>query len=77
MAETGTAHRVAVNNTLRWADESASRGEYDDALAWLHVIEAIGDALPAEYESKRIGWRRARIHGFAESIRVHTGGPLP
>jgi len=31
-----------------------------DALAWLSVLDAIGETLPDEYETKRIDWREAR-----------------
>ena len=54
------AHRAAVANTLTWAEESAARGDYANALAWLSVLDAIGETLPDEYETKRIDWREAR-----------------
>ena len=53
------AHQRAVKNTLRWAEESATRGRYADALAWLTVLDVIGEELPADYETKRVEWRRA------------------
>jgi hypothetical protein len=49
-------HPVAVARSLRWADEAAKRGDHSDALAWLHVIEAIGDELPETYQTKRQAW---------------------
>ena len=49
-------HAVAVARTLQWADEAAGRGDHSDALAWLHVIEAIGDELPETYRTKRHAW---------------------
>jgi hypothetical protein len=49
-------HPVAVARSLQWADEAAKRGEHSDALAWLHVIEAIGDELPETYQAKRQAW---------------------
>ena len=49
-------HAVAVARTLQWADEAAERGDHSDALAWLHVIEAIGDELPETYQTKRHAW---------------------
>lgn len=55
------AHRVAVANTLSWAEESAARGDYGNALAWLNVLDAIREALPEEYEVKRLDWRRALV----------------
>jgi hypothetical protein len=49
-------HRAAVARTLQWADESAERGDYFDALAWLDTVEAIGDELPEIYEIRRGSW---------------------
>jgi hypothetical protein len=55
------AHRTAVANTLTWAEESAGRGDYVNALAWLNVLDAIRETLPEAYEVKRLDWRRALI----------------
>ena len=55
------AHRVAVANTLTWAEESAARGDYVNALAWLNVLDAIGETLAEPYEIKRLDWRRALL----------------
>ena len=52
-------HLAAVAGTLCWADESAARGDYADALRWVEMIEALGDPLPHEYETKRRSWRGA------------------
>lgn len=49
-------HRAAVARTLQWADGCAARGEYADGLAWLAMIEKLGDTLPPEYEDKRQRW---------------------
>ena len=49
-------HLAAVTRTLQWADESAKRGDYLDALAWLNTVEAIGDELPEIYETRRDSW---------------------
>jgi len=59
------AHRAAVANTLTWAEESAARGDYANALAWLSVLDAIRETLPEEYEVKRLDWRRVLVerHG--------------
>ena len=54
--ESEAKHPVAVARSLRWADEAANRGDHSDALAWLHVIEAIGDELPESYQAKRQVW---------------------
>jgi hypothetical protein len=49
-------HLVAVARSLQWADEAATRGNHSDALAWLRVIEVIGDELPETYQTKRQAW---------------------
>lgn len=54
------AHRTAVANTLTWAEESAARGDYVNALSWLNV-DAISETLPGADELKRLDWRRALI----------------
>ena len=63
------AHLRAVANTLRWAEESATRGRYADALGWLKVLDVIGEELPADYQTKRAEWRRA----LAELTARHPG----
>ena len=52
-------HLAAVARSLGWARESAARGDYADALGWVRVVEAIGDAVPHEYEAKRQAWLSA------------------
>jgi hypothetical protein len=49
-------HRAAIAVTLTWAEESAARGDYADALSWLDVVEATGDHLLDGYEVKRQAW---------------------
>jgi len=49
-------HRAAVRRSLGWAQESAGRGDYADALGWIRVLEAIGEQLPPGYEAKRRAW---------------------
>lgn len=49
-------HEAAVADTLRQADEAAGNGDYPQALSWLQLIDAIGDALPEGYELKRRAW---------------------
>jgi hypothetical protein len=63
-------HRAAVANTLSMADDAAARGDYRAALEWLATVEAIGDALPADYRSKRTAWRAVQ----GESPR-YSGSP--
>jgi hypothetical protein len=52
-------HDRAVARTLEWADQAAERGQHATALEWLQTVEAIGDELSGEYQSKRNRWRRA------------------
>jgi hypothetical protein len=51
------AHLVAVARSLSWADASAARGDFADALAWLRAVEAMGDRLPDAYLTKRRLWQ--------------------
>jgi hypothetical protein len=52
-------HLAAVARSLRWAQESAERGDYADALAWIQTVEAIGEQLPPSYQTKREAWHGA------------------
>jgi hypothetical protein len=45
-----------VRSSLRWAQESADRGDYADALGWIRVLEAIGEPIPPAYQAKRRVW---------------------
>ena len=56
-------HRAAARRSLRWADGSAARGDYHDALAWLQVVEATGEQLPKAYVTKRQTWLLAMRAG--------------
>jgi hypothetical protein len=49
-------HLAAVARSLGWADQAAARGDYADALSWVGVVEAIGDLIPTEYQTKRQAW---------------------
>lgn len=41
-------HRQAVAQTIVWAKDAASAGDYQDALSWMRVLEAVEGELPAE-----------------------------
>ncbi|MDQ2896449.1 MAG: hypothetical protein M3Y09_12545 [Actinomycetota bacterium] len=45
--------------SLGWAQESAARGDYADALSWVGAVEAIGEVLPEGFEIKRQAWLSA------------------
>jgi hypothetical protein len=49
-------HLAAVARSFGWAEEAAARGDYADALSWVGVVEAIGDVIPIEYQTKRRAW---------------------
>ncbi len=63
-------HATAVTNTLGWADEAAADGRYAEALSWLLTIEAIGDALPAEYRRRRSTWTAAALRGDGAAVHA-------
>ena len=62
-------HRVAVANTLGWAQEAAQRGDYADALEWLRTVEAIGEQLPPGYQTQRQAWRSTLAQNTAGAKR--------
>ena len=74
-------HRVAVANTLGWAQEAAERGDYADALEWLRTVEAIGEQLPPGYLTQRRAWRStlaqnaAMRNGRDDDSVVEAGDP--
>lgn len=45
-----------MERSLGWAQESAERGDYADALGWVYAVEATGEQLPAGYQIKRQAW---------------------
>ena len=64
-------HLAAVARTLQSADESAECGDLFDAIAWLEMLEAIGDKLPEVYEIRRDSWsaQLARTRGDRRNRR--------
>jgi hypothetical protein len=54
--DSNARHRAAVGTTLSWADDAAARGDYAEALAWIETLDAIGDELTGEYQTKRGAW---------------------
>ena len=65
-------HLAAVARTLQWADESAERGDYFDALAWLDTVKAIGDELPEVYETRRDSWSAQLGASLADRTKPPT-----
>jgi hypothetical protein len=60
-------HLAAVARSFSWAEEAAARGEYADALSWVAVVEAIGDLIPVEYQTKRRAWLSALAENRARN----------
>jgi hypothetical protein len=60
-------HLAAVARSFGWAEEAAARGDYADALSWIQVVEAIGDLIPIEYQTKRRTWLSALDKGRARN----------
>lgn len=48
-----TVARTLNARTLERADEAAERGQHATPPGWLQTLEAIGDELSSEYQSKR------------------------
>lgn len=44
-------HRRAVAQTTAWAKDAAAAGNYQDALSWIRVLEAVDGTVPAELEA--------------------------
>jgi hypothetical protein len=65
-------HLAAVARSLQWAQESAERGDYTDALAWVSAVEATGSQLPPGYHAKRQAWLDA-----LSSDQRHKAPPAP
>jgi hypothetical protein len=66
-------HLAAVARSLRWADESAQRGDHLEAVTWLEMVEAIGDELPEAYEIRRDAWLLA-LGTDARQVEVRRAG---
>jgi len=60
-------HLAAVARSFGWAEDAAARGDYADALSWVQVVEAIGDVVPIEYQTKRQGWLSALAESRARN----------
>lgn len=69
-AEPSDRHLAAVRRSLGWAQESAERGDYVNALGWIRMLEAIGEQLPPEYQAKHRAWRLALDAERAKSGRL-------
>jgi hypothetical protein len=56
-ASNDARHEAAVARTLSSAREAGARGDHADALAWLAMLEAIGQELSREDQRLREKWR--------------------
>jgi len=57
--ERSERHNAAVKRSLQWAQESADRGDYADAIGWISVLETIGERIPPSYLAKSRSWNDA------------------
>jgi hypothetical protein len=62
-------HLAAVTRSLQWAQDSADRGDYADAIAWHRAVEATGDELSPAQRTKHQAWRVALVHSEAARRR--------
>jgi hypothetical protein len=62
-------HLAAVTRSLQWAQDSADRGDYADAIAWQLAVEATGDQLSPAQQTKHQAWRVALVHSQAARRR--------
>jgi hypothetical protein len=52
-------HVLAVRQVLRWADQTAGAGDFENALRALTTIERVDGRLPADWQARREAWRAA------------------
>ena len=52
----GDRHTLAVRQALRWAAQTAGRGDYESALRGLATIERVEGALPEGWQERRRAW---------------------
>jgi hypothetical protein len=52
-------HLAAIARSLGWAQESAERGDYADALGWMQAVEATGEELSYTQRAKCLEWSKA------------------
>jgi hypothetical protein len=75
-ADRNDRHGSAVNMSLAWAQNSADRGDYADALAWIRVLDAIGERIPPSYEAKRRAWD-GQLARFRAGVAPFDTTPAP
>ncbi len=51
-------HAGAVEQSLRFAQEAADRGDYREALSWLGAVEAADGGLSPQWEQTRGLWQQ-------------------
>jgi hypothetical protein len=62
-------HLAAVRNSFGWAQDSADRCDYADALGWIGMLEAIGELIPPDFEAKRQIWDSQMVAGSTDQGR--------
>jgi len=73
-------HLAAVARSFGWAEQAAARGDFAEALSWVQVVEAIGDLIPIDYQTKRRTWLSALAESRAKTETREDGrtsGPFP
>jgi hypothetical protein len=55
-------HEAAVARSLAYADAAAQSGDFLEALAWLEVLDRLGDDVPKQYLVKQRAWRATLGH---------------
>src|SRR4051794_35664473 len=55
-------HEAAVARSLAYADAAAQAGDLLEALAWLEVLDRLGDDVPKQYLVKQRAWRATLGH---------------
>ena len=58
-------HEAAVARSLAYADAAAQSGDLLEALAWLEVLDRLGDDVPKQYQIKQRAWRAS--HGRTDA----------
>ena len=66
----GDRHALAVRQALRWAAQTAGRGDYESALRGLATIERVEGSLPGDWQQCRRAWLAAS-HRQAVGARRH------
>jgi hypothetical protein len=73
-AERSRRHELAIGQSLRFAEAAAAGGNFDDALAWLRVVERVEGELPHEWQRARAAWVREGLIADPTPTSVQPDG---